>query len=86
MFSPLVADLARFGPAQPEEAFDQLSLPRARDARDADDLALFHREADVLDLDDAVVALDGQILHGQQVLADLLFLLLGVEKHLAPDH
>ena len=79
-------DRAALDPAQPGDRLDQLGLPVAVDAGDADDLPGSDRERDAAHLGDAAVVDDVEVLDREQDVARLARRLLDLEQHLAADH
>ena len=71
---------------QPGDRLDELALTVAVDARDADDLALPHLQADPVHQLDAALVDNRQIGHGQHRGARLAGLFVDLQQHIAADH
>ena len=79
-------DAAGRGLAQPGEHLDQLGLPVAVDAGDADDLAAPYRERDAAHPLEVAVVERVEILDLEQRLPGRGGVLLDPQQHLAPHH
>ena len=79
-------DLAAGRPAQPDEGLDQLVLPVARDARDAEDLAGPDLEVDPMDHLRSAVVVDGQARHLERVGGRVRIAAIDRQRDLAADH
>ncbi len=79
-------DAAAVGPAQPDNRLDQLALPVALDAGDAEDLAGAHRQRHAAHRRRAARAGDVEVAHLEHGVADLGRSLLDAQQDRAPDH
>ncbi len=79
-------DASRSDAAQPRDRVDQLGLPVAVDAGDADDLPTAHLEREPAHLLEPTIVAHVQVLDPEQRLARCRHTFLDAQQHLAPDH